>query len=87
MTDNPFAEVQSVRIGVDVMGGVLVGTPEPEFTRQFILTGEEWQAADGDGVKQANLLLDIAGKANAYATYLMLQPDRLNWVRTEWVWF
>ena len=79
------AGIQSARCGVDVMAGVLPGTPEDEFTRRFYITSAEWHNAKGD--EQAHLLTDLAGKANGYATYLMLQPDRLNWVKTEWIWF
>jgi hypothetical protein len=78
-------EVKQVRCAVDVVAGVLPGTPEKEFTRRFLITSEEWHEADGEG--QVNLLCDLAGSAAGYSTYLMLQPDRLNWVKTEWVWF
>jgi len=74
----------NVRCGVDVVAGILPGTPEDELTRQFFLTSEEWHRPEADHVA---LLCDLAGRANAYATYLMLQPDRLNWVKLEWVWF
>lgn len=79
------AKSESVRCGVDVVAGVLPGTPEPEFTRQWFITSEEWYA--DEGANQAHLLSDLAGKALAWSTYCMLQPDRFNWVKTEWVWF
>lgn len=75
----------TARCGVDVVAGVLPGTPEPEFTRQWFITSEEWYADEGKN--QAHLLSDLAGKASAWATYLMLQPDRFNWVKSEWIWF
>lgn len=83
MTDTK-SESKTMRCGVDVVAGVLPGTPEDEFTRQWIVTSEDWHAADSNG--KAQLLSDLAGKANGWATYLMLQPDRVNWVRTDWVW-
>ena len=76
----------TAKMGIDVVAGILPGTPEDEFTRRWFLTSRDWQAAD-TLEKQLHLLCDIAGQANAYATYLMLQPDRLNWVKTEWVWY
>lgn len=77
--------MEQARCAVDVVAGVLPGTPEEEFTRRFFITSKEWN--EGDGIDQIHLLTDLAGKANGYATYLMLQPDRLNWVQTTWVWF
>jgi hypothetical protein len=76
----------TAKCGVDVVAGVLPGTPEEEFTRRWFITSSEWNAKD-TGDHHLNLLCDIAGKANAYATYLMLQPQRLNWVKVEWIWF
>lgn len=60
-----------------------------EYSRQWFMTSGEWAEACEDltGMKQAMLLTDINGKAQAWAMYLMLQPDRVNWVKTEWVWF
>jgi len=77
-------EVGTAKCGVDVVAGVIPGTSEPELMRQWSITSAEWYA---EGANHANLLCDLAGKATAYATYLMLQPDRFNWVKVEWVWF
>lgn len=80
--------VRQAKIGVDVVAGVLPGIPEPEFTRQWFITSEEWQKAIAESESgQAKLLSDMNGKAAAWAMYLMLQPDRFNWVKTEWVLF
>lgn len=77
---------ESARVGIDVVAGLIPGQPMPEYTRRFFLTSSEWHnAADGD--EQARLLSDLNGKAQAWAAYLMFQPDRVNWVRTDWVWF
>jgi hypothetical protein len=73
------------RCAVDVVAGVLPGTGEPEFTRRWVITSQEWEEASD--LMRTQLLTDLAGKAAAWATYLMLQPHRLNWVKTEWTWF
>ena len=75
----------SARCAVDVMAGVVPGKAEDEFTRRWFITSDEWYAAEGP--EQNHLLTDIAGKASGYATFLMVQPDRFNWVKSEWVWF
>jgi hypothetical protein len=72
----------SARVIVEVQAGVLPGTPEPEFTRRWAITSDEWDIA-GD---QSETLATLNGKAVGYAMLLMLQPDRVNWVRTEWLW-
>lgn len=37
--------------------------------------------------RQGELLTSTQGQAMAYAQMLMLQPNMLNWVRVDWVWF
>ena len=77
---------ESARVIVEVMAGLIPGKdPEPEFTRRWALTDAEWQAA-GDAGKQSESLAVLNGRAQGYAALLMLQPDRLNWVRTDWIW-
>lgn len=78
-------QAQSARCGVDVVAGVLPGTPMEEYTRQWFISSEVWHAASSDDKTQ--LLSDLAGRASGWATFLMLQPDRVNWVKTEWIWF
>lgn len=73
-----------VRIAVDVVAGVLPGTPEDEYTRQFFITSKDWYEEDAN---QAQLLSDLNGKAMSWANYLMLQPDRFNWIKLEWIYF
>jgi hypothetical protein len=86
MTEQPQERtVTQARCAVDVFAGVLPGTPEDDLTRRFWITSEEWQA--NEGKNQSELLSDMAGKAAAWATFVMLQPERFNWVKLEWVWF
>jgi len=76
--------MDTARVGVDVVAGILPGTPMEEYTRRFFITSAQWN--EGDGIDQARLLADMNGKAQGWAMYLMLQPDRVNWVKTEWIW-
>jgi hypothetical protein len=77
--------VESARVIVEVHAGVIPGTVEAEHTRRWALTSSAWEAAEQSGT-QSEALAELNGKAQGYAGLLMLQPDRLNWVRTEWIW-
>ena len=81
-----MATHSNAKVGIDVAAGLIPGNSMDEHFRQWFITSDEWHAAK-DGEAQARLLADMNGKAMAWAMYLMLQPDRLNWVKTEWVWF
>lgn len=91
----------AARAVLEVRAGLIPEKPIDGFTRQFWITADEWNQAKiatekmqadnpnwyQDGAAPTALaLLDIQGKANAYAAYLMVQPDLVNWVRTDWVW-
>jgi hypothetical protein len=75
----------TARIVVEVTAGVIPGTAEPAHTRRFVITAERWALA-GEGEFQGELLADNIGRATGYATLLMLQPDRLNWVRVDFIY-
>ena len=77
--------VDSARVIVEVRAGVIPETAEPEHTRRWALNSGTWQAAVDAG-KQADALAELNGRAQGYAGMLMLQPDRFNWVRTDWLW-
>lgn len=79
-----MGSMDSAKLGIDVVAGIVPGTPMPELTRRFFLTSAEWHA---DGADQVAMLAELNGRAQGYAAMLMLQPDRYNWVKTEWVWF
>jgi hypothetical protein len=74
--------MESARVLLEVMAGVIPGTPEPEFGRRWGITTAEWEASE----HQSGLLAERAGQAQGYAQLLMLQPDRVNWVRLDWIW-
>lgn len=80
----PGGGVRSVRVAVEVVAGLLPGTPDPEHTRRFFIYSDEWYGVDR--MKQLERLGVVNGQAQGYAMLLMLQPDRHNWVRTDWLW-
>jgi hypothetical protein len=93
----------ALKLMIEVTAGIIPGTPEPAFTRRWVITSSEWelaQAADaellqqaqegepsaGDHAMHAALLLAFrAAEADEYAR-LLRNPQRFNFVRTEWVW-
>lgn len=86
-------QAESVRIIIEVVAGLLPGKdPDPKFTRTWAITSKEWyesaesDRADPEGSAVAELLISRNAQAVGYASYLILQPDRLNWVRVDWIY-
>lgn len=73
----------SARVMIEVVAGVIPETPENEYTRRWAITSKEWEDAAENA---SELLAKRNGEAQGYAALLMLQPDRLNWVRVDWIW-
>jgi hypothetical protein len=77
--------MEQAKILIEVVGGIIPERPEPELTKQWAITSAEWQQATADDA-QGFLLSTRNGQAQGYAGWLMMQPDRVNWVRTNWLW-
>jgi hypothetical protein len=73
---------ESARIIVKVTAGILAGEPESVFTRRYAVTTSEWESS----ANQTVLLHERNGQALGYAQALMAMPERLNWVRVDWLW-
>lgn len=79
--------MEQARVVIEVMAGIIPGKdPLPEFTKRWTITSKEWYEAGERPDGQATLLAEQNGRAMGYASLLMMQPDRLNWVRTDWIW-
>jgi len=79
--------MEQARCGIDVVAGLLPGgQPDPTRTRRFVITSREWREATAWG-SEFQLLAKVNGEALTYAGKLMMQPNALNWVRLDWVWF
>jgi hypothetical protein len=74
--------MESARLLLEVVAGVVPESTEPKFTRRWGITTAEWESSDD----QMGLLAERTGQAQGYAQLLMLQPQRLNWVRLDWIW-
>jgi hypothetical protein len=86
----------TARAIVEVTAGVIPGQPMPELTKRWAITSEQW--AEASAFKPTTpeeeyaphpmsvLLAETQGHAQGYANLLMLQPDRYNYVRMDWIW-
>lgn len=83
-----MTRAQTTRILIEVTAGLIPGQPEADYTRRYVITDAEWAEAQAAGVDAVGgLLAEHNGRAQGYAALLMMQPDRVNFVRTEWLYF
>lgn len=69
----------SARCALEVIAGVIPGNAEPEYTKRFVVTSDEYE-------RQPEIIIDVRDRAFAYAKTIM-NPRILNWVRIDWIWF
>ncbi len=90
--------MESARVIMEVVAGVIPGQPMPEYTKRWGITSREWYgpeeqpgwAPDEAAVAQerqrrADLLKSRYQLAQEYAVSI-LDPACVNWVRVEWLW-
>lgn len=78
-----------LRIAIEVQAGLIPGTPMEEFNKKFYITSDAWykQGEYTDKPDEAELeIMQVYGLANEYMRTLW-NPQRVNWVRCDWVYF
>jgi hypothetical protein len=75
---------EAARIILEVQAGLIAERPEDEFTRRWVVPASKWDVADPK--EQAELLADANGRMMGWQSLLMLQPERVNWVRANWIY-
>ncbi len=65
-----------------VTAGIIPGTEEEKFRRQYHLTASEWEEAEDKNI----LLVECIGSVMMYAATLQ-NPQILNWVHVEFIWY
>lgn len=79
--------MESARILVEVVAGIVPGTPIPKYTKQFAITSDVYYA---QGVYEGRKrdaqweLFKVYGLANEYMRSLW-NPSSVNWVRMDWI--
>lgn len=74
---------EPARVLIEVRAGVIAEIPIPEYTKQWAVTSKEWDLGSEKGLET---LAERNGQSMGYAMLLMLSPNQVNWVRTDWIW-
>lgn len=80
--------MESARIIIEVVAGIVPGKPIPEHTKKFFITSDAWYAQGKyEGrVEDAKMeILAVYGFAQEYMRNLM-NPQVVNWVRLDWIY-
>lgn len=78
----------------EVVAGLIPNQPMPEYTRRWVITGEYWdrvnEMTDEEFTREhpsgKSKYAEFLEEAQEYARSLT-HPQRLNWVRVDWIWF
>lgn len=89
LINSDAGKLVSAKLIIEVVAGVLPGTPMKEHTRRWGWTSED-QAALADACHELHFAAQekycrIAGESREYAASLE-DPHRFNWVQRVWLW-
>jgi len=70
--------IETLKCSVVISAGVIIGEPMPKYTRQ-------WGFSNKD-LEDKWLYIDKTGAAMNYAMSLQ-NPQKVNWVKFEWIWY
>lgn len=79
---------KSARILIEVVAGIVPNTIMPEHTKQFAITSDVWYAQGEYEERKEEAQMEamkIYGVALEYMRNMM-NPQRVNWVRLEWIY-
>jgi hypothetical protein len=77
--------IKAAKALIEVVAGILPGTPMPEFTKRWEYTSEDYEQdrkalPDGPTIFSERLM-----EAHNYAIGIT-HPSYVNWVRVDWIW-
>jgi len=80
--------VKSARILIEVVAGIVPNTIMPEHTKQFSITSDVWYAQGEYEERKEEAQMEAMKIYGAALEYMrsMMNPQRVNWVRLEWIY-
>ena len=70
--------MSALKCSISVQAGIVLGDPRSEFTRTWNFTQED--------LNNPPTYIDKTGAAMNYAMSLQ-NPEKVNWVKLEWIWY
>jgi hypothetical protein len=77
--------IQAVKAMIEVLAGVIPGTPMPEYSKRWNYTSGEYEQDKKVPPDQPTIFSQRLQAAHDYAMGLS-NPAYVNWVRVEWIW-
>lgn len=75
--------VEAARCAWEITAGVIPNIPMVRYSRRIFLTSKEWDGGSKEGVDR---FLAKQGEAMMHVVSLQ-NPQTLNWVHLDWIWF
>lgn len=76
----------SLKLTIEVVAGIVPGTPMPEYTRRWHWTSQDQRQLSEGKAEARERWIAMAGESREYAASLE-DPARINWVRRDWLWW
>ena len=77
--------MQAAKALIEVVAGVIPGTPMPEHTKRWSYTSDEYEQDMKAKLNEPTIFSARLQEAHDYAMGLS-NPAYMNWVRVDWIW-
>jgi CTP:phosphocholine cytidylyltransferase-like protein len=79
---------QRARILLEVVAGLIPETPIPEFTKQFAISSDAWYIQGIFEGKPEEARMEVMRAYGITQEYMrtMWNPEKVNWVRCDWIY-
>jgi hypothetical protein len=77
--------IQAMKAMIEVVAGVIPGTPMPEYSKRWSYTSGEHEQDTKTPPDKPTIFSQRLQEAHDYAMGLS-NPAYVNWVRVEWIW-
>lgn len=77
--------LEAAKAFIEVVAGVLPGTPMPEYTKRWGYTSSEFEKDRNHEPPEDTIFQKRLKEAHDYAISIT-HPAYVNWVRVDWIW-
>jgi hypothetical protein len=80
--------LERAKLIIEVVAGIIPGESMPEYTKGWGITSTEWDIAGfgpfdvGENAPSSS----ASAPSKPLSTRALQNPNRVNWVRVDWIW-
>lgn len=79
--------MERARCAFEVVAGIIPAQIDPEYTKRWFLTSDEWDGGSAEGFRLFHERRRLADEYAAQLQEACVRGRAVNWTRVDFVWF